>query len=78
MFSRLHFHKEMCEMLSVPVPCLAAVLAAGWAQAGEEWLRARAGALAWDRRRLRLREDRAGSEGSRRAASPGLRPGGNL
>lgn len=42
MFSLFHFHRETCEMLSIPVTCFAAVLAAGQAQAGEE--RPRAGA----------------------------------
>lgn len=77
MFSLFHFHRETCEMLSIPVTCFAAVLAAGQAQAGEE--RPRAGARSG---RLRA-EARGGSVGQRQgrgrgAAGPGLRPGANL
>lgn len=74
------FHKETCEMLSIPVTCFAAVVAAGQARAAEE--RPRAGARS---RRLRAEagvvlcdRDRAGSGGSRRAAGPGPGPGGTL
>lgn len=69
LFSRFCFHKETCAMLSVPVPCPAAALAAGRAQAE------RGGAVGQAQAELR---GLGRSRGSRRAAGPGLRPGGNL
>lgn len=74
MFSLFHFHKETCEMLSIPVTCFAAVLAAGQAQAGEGSGRGRElvgggsgprpAVAQWDR-------DRAGSGGQQESSGPG-------